>query len=54
MIAIVLLLSLLATAANAISASELVGTWTTKSRSVVTGPVGTSNKRYLDEMLTMA
>lgn len=40
MIAIVLLLSLLATAANAISASELVGTWTTKSRSVITGPVG--------------
>lgn len=39
MIAIVLLLCLLATAANAISASELVGTWTTKSRSVVTGPV---------------
>lgn len=40
MIAIVLLLSVLAAAANAISASELVGTWTTKSRSVITGPVG--------------
>jgi hypothetical protein len=34
-----LIWSLLATAACAATASDLVGTWTTKSQDVITGPV---------------
>lgn len=36
---VVFLLSLLVTVHGINSASDLVGTWSTKSRSVVTGPV---------------
>lgn len=42
MVAVVFLLCLLVTAVRGISVSEVVGTWSSKSSSVVTGPVGIS------------
>lgn len=45
--------ALLATLSAAINVEELVGTWTTKSREVITGPVwGNKNKGVKGRTLT--
>lgn len=44
--------SLLATVSAAVSVEELVGTWTTKSQQVLTGPVSTTQNKHTDTKLT--
>lgn len=47
-------LLLLVTAVGAVSVSELVGTWTTKSESVITGPVSSvliTEKKEISNMI---
>lgn len=44
--------SLLATVSAAVSVEELVGTWTTKSQQVLTGPVSITQNKHTDTKLT--
>jgi hypothetical protein len=42
--------SLLATVSAAVSVDDLVGTWTTKSQQVLTGPVRTLQNKHKHEL----